>query len=116
MSVSWSAIARLSLAVCARFALTCSEIMMDSCGRFKIVSSSGHGVLSNPTILPANSQNTMPNVMPRNTHMDPQNLFTASAIRSRKLSPRTCLDSTSLGLCAAGSARISAARCASLAA
>ncbi len=90
---------------------------MDSCGRFKIVSSSGHGVLSNPTMLPANSQNTMPTVMPMNTHIEPQNLFTASAILSRTLSPRTCRDSTSLGLCASGAARIASARsCASLAA
>src|ERR1035441_9930846 len=35
MRVSWSAIARLSLAVCARFALTWSEIMMDSWGRLR---------------------------------------------------------------------------------
>src|ERR1039457_440190 len=32
MRLSWSAIPRLSLAVCARFALTGSEIMMDSWG------------------------------------------------------------------------------------
>ncbi len=58
----------------------------------------------------------MPQVMPMNTHIEPQNLFTASAILSRMLSPRTCRDSTSLGLCSSGAARISAARCASLAA
>ena len=85
ISVSWSAMARLSLAVCARFALTCSETMIDSCGRLRIVSSSGHGVLSKPTTLPANSQTTMPVVMPMNTHIEPQNLFTTSAILSRML-------------------------------
>ena len=42
--------ARRSLAACERFALTCSEIMIDSCGRLRITSSSGHGVLSKPTM------------------------------------------------------------------
>src|SRR5690348_3658424 len=96
--VSWSAMARRSLAAWARLALTCSEIMMDSCGRFKMVSSSGHGVLSNPTMLPRKSQSTMPVVMPMNTYIEPQNLFTTSAIRSSRLVPRTCWDNTSLGL------------------
>ena len=110
ISVSWSAMARLSLAVCARFALTCSETMIDSCGRLRIVSSSGHGVLSKPTTLPANSQTTMPVVMPMNTHIEPQNLFTTSAILSRMLVPRTWSDTTSFGLCCSGALRISSAR------
>src|ERR1700749_3109981 len=50
--VSWSAMARRSLAAWARLALTCSEIMIDSCGRVKMVSSSGHGVFATPTMLP----------------------------------------------------------------
>src|SRR6266702_2318778 len=108
--VSWSAMARRSLAARARLALTCSEIMMDSCGRFKMVSSSGHGVLSNPTTLPRKSQATMPIVMPMNTYIEPQNLLTASAIRSRMLVPRTCSERTSLGLCASGSCLILSAR------
>ena len=102
--------ARRSLAAWARLALTCSEIMMDSCGRFKMVSSSGHGVLSNPTTLPRNSQATIPIVIPMNTYIEPQNLFTASAIRSRMLVPRTCWDSTSLGLCSSGFSLIFSAR------
>ena len=48
ISVSWSAIARLSLAAWARLALTWSETMIDSCGRLRIVSSSGQGTLSKP--------------------------------------------------------------------
>src|SRR5450631_4097581 len=116
MRVSWSAIARLSLAVCARFALTWSEIMMDSWGRLRMVSSSGHGVLSKPTMLPRNSQATMPMLMIRNTHIDPQNLLTASAILSSQLVPRTCLDRTSLGVWSCGAWRISSARAAIFAA
>ena len=37
-----------------------------------------------------------------NTYIEPQNLFTTSAIRSSRLVPRTCWDSTSLGLCSSG--------------
>src|SRR5689334_3867664 len=108
--VSWSAIARRSLAACARLALTWSEIMIDSCGRLRMVSSSGHGVLSKPTTLPRKSQTTMPVVMPMNTYIEPQNLFTASAMRSRMLVPRTCWDRMSLGRCASGLALIFSAR------
>ena len=102
--------ARRSLAACARLALTCSEIMMDNCGRLRMVSSSGHGVLSNPTMLPRKSQATTPTVMKTNTYIDPQNLLTPSAIRSRMLVPRTCWDKTSLGLCCSGFCLIFSAR------
>jgi hypothetical protein len=70
---------------------------MDSCGRLRMVSSSGHGVLSKPTTLPRKSQATMPIVMPVKTYIEPQNLLTPSAIRSRMLVPRTCWDKMSLG-------------------
>ena len=45
-----------------------------------------------------------------NTYIEPQNLFTTSAIRSRMLVPRTCWDSTSLGLCSSGFSLIFSAR------
>src|SRR5580692_10317548 len=102
ISVSWSAMARRSLAACERFALTCSEIMIDSCGRLRITSSSGHGVLSKPTMLPRNSHTTMPIVMPRNTHIDPHTRLTPSAILSSRLVPRTWSDRTSLGWWSSG--------------
>lgn len=64
------AVLDLSPSACARFALTCSETMIDSCGRFNMVSSRGQGVLSKPTTLPRKSHATMPVVMPMNTHID----------------------------------------------
>ncbi len=83
---------------------------MDNWGRLRMVSSSGQGVLSNPTTLPRKSHATTPTVMKTNTYMEPQNLLTASAILSSRLVPRTCLDRTSLGLCSSGACRIIAAR------
>src|SRR5450759_5124398 len=84
--------------------------MMDSWGRLRMVSSSGHGVLSKPTMLPRNSQATMPMLMIRNTHIDPQYLLNASAILSSQLVPRMFLDRTNLGVCSGGAWRIASAR------
>ena len=110
ISVSWSAMARLSLAACARLALTCSEIMIDSCGRFRMRQQQRprHRVEARR---PGRGSATTrcPTVMPRKTYIDPQNLFTPSAILSRTLLPRTCSDSTSLGWNCSGACLISAA-------
>ncbi len=49
----------------------------------------------------------MPIVINRNTHIEPQTLFTQSAILSSGLLPRTCSEVTSRGLCSSGARRIS---------
>ena len=71
--------------------------MIESCGRFRSVSRRGHGVLSKPMMLPANSQTTIPTVIATNNHIEPMSLLTTSAIRSRTRSPATSRDRTSLG-------------------